>query len=51
MEELRLTLAVAWRFLSTPLVIYGYTFSFAQIMLFGVCISWLIWLWVNFLLD
>lgn len=51
MADLRLALAVAWRFLDMPFRIYAYEFSFAQIMLFGVCVGWLVWLWVNFILD
>lgn len=51
MADLRLALAVAWRFLDTSFRIYGYEFSFAQVMIFGICASWLVWLWVNFILD
>lgn len=51
MEDLRLVLSVAWNLLKMPLTIYGYTFSFAQIMIFGIVVGWLVWLWVNFVLD
>ena len=51
MDDLRLVLSVAWQFLRMPFVIWGYSFSFAEIMVFGVVIGWLIWLWVNFVLD
>ena len=51
MEDLRLVLSVAWNFLKTPFAIWGYTFSFAEIMVFGVVVGWLIWFWVNFVLD
>lgn len=51
MEDLQAFLAMAWDFLSMRFALWGYSFSFAEIMIFGVCAGWLIFVWVQWVLD
>lgn len=51
MEDLRAFLAMAWAFLKTPFTLYGYTFTFAGIMLLAVAAGWLVFVWVHWVLD
>lgn len=41
--ELSLFLDTAWDFVCTEFTIYGYTFSYAQVGVFGVIASWTLW--------
>lgn len=48
-EELKLLLDVVWDFVSTQFTIYGYTFSYAQIIVAGPVISWGVWAYMQWL--
>ena len=32
-----------WALFDTPIVLYGFTFSLRQVLLFGVSVSWALW--------
>lgn len=49
MDELKLFFDTVWAFLCIEFSIYGYTFSFAQIGVFGVVASWGLWAYLEYM--
>lgn len=49
MEELALFFDTVWRFICTPLTLYGYTFSYGQVGIFGVIASWGLWAYLEWM--
>ena len=49
MDELALLLDVVWDFICTDFTICGFTFSFAQVGVFGVISSWGMWAYLEWM--
>lgn len=49
MAELELFFTTVWNFVCTEFTLYGYTFSYGQVGVFGVIASWGLWAYLEWM--
>lgn len=49
MEELELFFTTVWNFICTDFTLYGYTFNYGQVGVFGVVASWGLWAYLEWM--